>query len=242
MSEIANNIVTLETKKHKLERLCKWEHVDEVNRRLLAGESGKKLEDWCRSMGFNISHAKLYEYKNLLQEAISKRITVERILGIGVPKRKAIQLQALDPEKTREMVKSELDVLDAIIQSGFDALNKKPEVRIADAMKAIELKNKLTGGKHGALTNYGLDHLREVEQAKFQAIVNVVLTYLPEDIHEELMSSIELAEQEFYRVNAPDMYEEYMKAKQEESKDLVQAVQEDYGNEEDYDDGEDNEE
>jgi hypothetical protein len=205
----------LETKYYKLEKLVKWEYVDEVNQMLLAGVSAHRVSDWCKERGFSISHPKLYEYKEILQTALTRQITVERLLGIGVPKRSPIVLQALGIESAKNLVKTEMEVLDGIIQRGFSALLASPEIKIGDALRAIELKNKLTQGAHGGLTGYGLDELREIENKKFEAIVGVVMKYLPEDKYEEIQAAIEDAEREFYQEHAPEYSEEYEKATQE---------------------------
>jgi hypothetical protein len=206
----------LETKYYKLEKLVKWEHIDTVNDMLMNGVSPHKVSEWCKEMGFTISHPKLYEYKALLQEAITKQITVERILGIGVPKRTPIVLQALGLTSAKNLVKNEMEVLDAIVQMGYNALTNSPTIKIQDALRAIELKNKLTQGQHAGLTNYGLDQLRELEQAKFSAIVNVVLQYLPEEKHDELQEAIALAERTFYEEQAPEYLEEYERTLEEQ--------------------------
>lgn len=206
----------LETRYYKLEKLVKWEKVSEVNDMLMNGISPHKVSEWCKDNGFSISHPKLYEYKEYLQTAITKQITVERLLGIGVPKRAPIQLQALGITAAKDMVKNEIDVLDAIVQRGFAALQASPTVKLQDAMRAIELKQKLTGGSHGGLTNYGLDQLRELEKAKFSAIIEVVLKYLPEDKHEELEGAIAEAERDYYENQAPELLEEYERTLQEE--------------------------
>ena len=213
---MAKEVVKLETNYYKLEKLVKWEYCEQVNEMLMNGVSPHKVSAWCKEQGFSISHPKLYEYKEMLQTAIAKQITVERLLGIGVPKRSPIQLQALGITASKDMVKNEIDVLDAIIQRGFNALTQNPSVKLQDAMRAIELKTKLTGGSHGGLTNYGLDQLREVEKAKFDAMVQVVMMYVPEDKHEELELAIGNAEREYYEKHAPDLLEEYDKALQEE--------------------------
>ncbi len=206
----------LETKYYKLEKLVKWEHVEEVNEMLMQGVSPHRVSEWCKENGFTISHPKLYEYKALLQQAITKHITVERILGIGVPKRTPIVLQALGLTSSKNLVKNEMEVLDAIVQRGYDALTASPTIKIQDALRAIELKNKLTQGAHNGLTNYGLDQLRELEQAKFNAIVDVVLNYLPEEKHEELQEAIALAERTFYEEQAPEYLEEYERSLEEQ--------------------------
>lgn len=200
----------LETKYFKLERLVKWEKVEEVNRMLLEDVSPRTVSKWCANHGFEISHPKLYEYKEKLQEALAKDITIERLLGIGVPKRTPAQVKVLT--NTKNVVKNELEVLDAVIQMGFNALTSSPTIRIQDAIRAIELKNKLTGGNHGGFTMEGLDELRELENAKFAAIVRVVSRYLTEDQLSELETEIAKAEREYYETVAPHLLEEYDKA------------------------------
>lgn len=209
-------MANLETRYYKLERLVKWDKCAEVNEMLMNGVSPHKVSDWCKDNGFHISHPKLYEYKEMLQEAISKRITVERLLGIGAPKRKPIDLQALGITSIKNTVKNEMEVLDGIIQLGFNALHNNPTVKLQDAMRAIELKNKLTDGRHQGLTGFGLDQLRELETAKFNAIVEVVKQYIPEDKLSELDDAIANAERNFYSTQAPDLLEEYERAMQEE--------------------------
>lgn len=206
----------LETKFYKLERLCKWEHVETVNEMLMNNISPHQVSAWCKERGFSISHPKLYEYKDILQTAITKQITVERLLGIGVPKRTPIILQALGIQGVKNMVRNEIEVLDHIIHLGMAAISNNPTIKIETALKAIELKNKLTEGKHAGLTGYGLDQLRELEQDKFNAIVNVVMKYLPEDKHEELEKAIADAERQFYHDKAPDLIHEYEQATEDQ--------------------------
>lgn len=201
----------LTSKYYKLELLLKWEHITEVNQMLLNGDSPHKVSDWCKAKGFSISHPKLYEYKTLLQQAIVRRVTIEQILGIDVPKRKAVILQELVNDECKMLVTNEIDVLEAIIQRGFNALSRDPVVKMQDAMRAIELKHKLTGGSHGGLTTYGLDKLKELEELKFNALIGVVMKYLPEDKLPELQRQIADAERKFYEINAPELLPEYEK-------------------------------
>jgi len=213
--------VELETKYYKLERLVKWPYVDELNQALLSGTmSPKKAAVWCRERGFDISHPKLYEYKDMLQKAISKGITVERMLGIGAPKRTPISMVTLGIINGKEMVKNELQVLDAIIQRGFTALTDNPNIKIQDAMRAIELKNKLTGGNHGGYTMYGLDKLRELETMKMQAMIQVVMKYLPDDKVDELEQALLDAERVYYEEQAPELLDEWKQVHEEYNDDI----------------------
>jgi hypothetical protein len=152
----------------------------------------------------------------MLQEAVTKQITVARLLGIGVPKRTPIVLQALGIGNVKNIVKNELELLDSVIHLGMAAMYAAPSIKIETALKAIELKNKLTGGAHAGLTGYGLDQLRELEQAKFSAVIEVVRKYIPDDKIEELEQAISAAEYAFYKEKAPELVAEYESTTQDQ--------------------------
>ncbi|AYP68516.1 hypothetical protein EalM132_00172 [Exiguobacterium phage vB_EalM-132] len=207
--------IELETNYHKLEKLCKWEHVDDVNEMLIKNISAHKVADWMAMKGFKISTSKLYEYKEHLQKAVSQKLTVDRLLGIGLP-RKRIDMRLLGVTSTSELIMNEMELLDAVIQRGFNGMYEDPTIRLADAMKAIELKNKLTGGNHAGITTFGLDQLRAVEQRKFEAMVEVVMRYLPEEHLPELERAIAEAERRYYEQEAPHLLEDYERVMQDE--------------------------
>lgn len=225
MSMSSEELQGLETRYYKLERLCKWEHRDQVDSMLLSGIAPDKISKWCKEQGFKISKQKLYDYRGMLQESVAKGITVEKLLGMGAPTRVPVILKALGVRDSRDLVKSEMQVLDCVIQLGYNTMSNNPTLKINDALKAIELKHKLTGGNHGGLTEYGMEQLRELEEAKFNAIVKIVLKYVPEDKHEELQEELALAERNFYEQYAPEFIEEYEDAVQQElEKDDEDAV------------------
>ena len=200
----------LETRYYKLEKLVKWEHCEEVNTMLLEGVSPYAVSDWCKENGFSISQAKLYEYRKLLREATANHIAVDALLGVGVPnKNKSILMGAMAKKNIPQKVKNEMELLDSLIQLGMKNLSENPDVDADTAMRAINLKNKITGGAHGGLTIYGLDHLRKLEKAKMDAIVDVVKAYVPEDKYDEISEAVERAEREFYAEEAPELLEQY---------------------------------
>lgn len=214
----------LETRYYVLERLVKWDKIDIVNRKLMKGESPRKVSEYCKQNGFDISHPKLYEYRSYLQQAIAQSISVESLLGIGKPKRNPILLQAMGLAPVADLVVSDIEVLDSMIQIGFNNLQDDPNITMSDIMRAIELKDKLTQGELGNLTLYGLDQLRELEQAKFQAVLKVVMQYVDESYYGEIMEAMEDAERNFYATEAPELLEDYEKSLREElGEDLEQA-------------------
>ena len=77
-------------------------------------------------------------------------------------------------------------------------------------MAAIKLKAELTGGNHGFLTNFGMEHLRDIENKKYSLIINHLLSYIPEDKKAEAVSKISEIEDKYYQ--STDYYEEYLRA------------------------------
>ena len=89
-------------------------------------------------------------------------------------------------------------MLDTIIQKGFASLKEVDYVEAPLAMKAIEVKAKVTGNQLQGLSLVGLRELRLRQSAKEQAMTEVILRFIPEEQHEEVYQAIEEAEAEFY--------------------------------------------
>lgn len=202
-------MANLETRYYKIEKLLKWENREQVDEMLLQGMNPEKVSKWCKENGFSISKQKLYDYKEMIRKAAAKQITVEALIGMGGDRRVPVVLEQLGMGNVQEIVKNEIEVLDAIVQIGFDNLKQMGNVTPKDMLRAIELKDKITGGSMAGLSLYGIDQLRELEEKKFGAILEVVMKYLPEDKLEEIQEAIEIAEREFYVLHAPEYLEDY---------------------------------
>lgn len=198
-----------DTRYYKLEKLCAWSQVRELNTRLMNGETPGSLASWARSEGFNISTQKLYEYKALLQSALTKQITVENLLGIRTPIRSSIQVLSPACAEAKVKVRNEMEVLDLIIQRGFESLTKNRIITVTDTLKAIEMKNKLTQGSHAGLTEFGLEQVRELEDMKFAAILEVIKRYVPSEHWEEMDQTIADVEHAYYEVHGPEYVKQY---------------------------------
>lgn len=205
----------LTTKYYRLERLCQWEHIDKVNDMLRAGVSAGKVAMWCRENGFTISNPKMYEYKDMLLGSLARDINVETMLGIGVV-RKPIIIKNEAYKETVRKAKSDLEILEEIIQKGFRSIADNPNIGYKDAMKAIELRNRLTKGGLNNLTIEGLEQLRELENAKFEAVLEIIKQYVPEDKWPELEEAIEEAERNYYEENAPHLLKIYDESDKDE--------------------------
>ena len=117
--------------------------------------------------------------------------------------------------KTVKHVKTDLEILDTIIDKGWKTLNRIDFLSPDMAIKAIKLKNELTGGAHNGLTIYGLEEIRMREAARENAILTVLLEFIPEEKHNEVIARMEEETQKYYEsIGMKEAYDK-MKAEQE---------------------------
>lgn len=95
-------------------------------------------------------------------------------------------------------VKSDMELLDEVIQKGMETLDKMEAISPNTAIKAIEMKHKITGGKHQGFTTYGLEEIRLREKARENAMLVVMLEFIPEEKHEEVIDRMEETTKEYY--------------------------------------------
>lgn len=106
------------------------------------------------------------------------------------------------PQKDRKIakyrVKSDLEMLDAIIDKGWETLQDIEYVPPQVVIQAIKLKHEITGGAHGGLTVHGLEEIRVREQAREEAMLQVLLKFIPEELHDAVLNNMEDVTREFY--------------------------------------------
>ena len=194
----------------KLIEFARWEKIGEVNAKLDSGETWYAVHKWVKEQGFSISHVWVGEYAKLRKKALVDGVSMEHMLGIiGKP---VFDVKELSTKSTKDKLKSEIDALDLLIQGGYNTLlqwGNRP-VTPNVLMAAIKLKAELTGGNHGFLTNFGMEHLRDIENKKYSLIINHLLSYIPEDKKAEAVSKISEIEDKYYQ--STDYYEEYLRA------------------------------
>ena len=203
----------------KLIEFAKWEKIEEVNAMLDNGDTPYVVYKWVKEQGFSISAPWLGEYAKLRKKALVDGVSMEHVLGIvGKP---IFDINDISTKSTKEKLKSEIDALDMIIQGGYDTLKRSINEGISPKvlMAAIKLKNELTDGNHGFLTNFGMEHLRDIENAKYTLIMEHLLSYIPENLKEEAVSKIAEIEDNYYQTT--DYYEEYLRASGELTEDQI---------------------
>ena len=195
----------------KLQELCRWEHIDEVNRRLDQGDTPNSVWQFVKANGLHISRPLIYDYAKMRKKALVDGLNIEHMIG-SVTK-PVIDKDDPATKSSTQKLKSEIDALDMIIQGGFNTLKAWADRPIAPKtmMDAIKLKSELTDGNHGFLTNYGIEQLKVIEQNKYQLLMEHLISYIPEDKKQEAIDKLETIEDEYYQTT--DYYEEYLRSR-----------------------------
>ncbi|WP_025699175.1 hypothetical protein [Paenibacillus durus] len=184
----------------------------------------KELVAWCNDNGFPISLPTMYSYMKRRSEAIANGITMElpqpklheesmerKMDGMKKAYSKAHQQrkekraqtkvkinQDLADQDSPKRIRHDLELLDEVIQKGFKTLNMIEVISPVIAIKAIEMKHKLTNGSAGDYTDYGLEEIKLREAARENAIVEIMLNHIPPEKHNEVLVEMEEATRAYY--------------------------------------------
>ena len=221
-------------KPSKLVELYAWAKRPILDKMLDDGVNATQCANWCNENGFKVSVPTVYKYASRRKEAAERGIPFQDIIDkrFGIdsnPKSKIKKMQEgrerqrdqarrskenLQADKKKRVL-TDLELLDAIIQKGIEKLedvNIHPQV----AIKAIELKYKITGGSHNGLTVYGLEEIRLREQARENAMLNVMLEFIPDNLHKSVIDKMENTTKEFYeKVGLGKHYASYVEQEPE---------------------------
>lgn len=166
-------------------------------------EAFKKEEsyEWiiglCKQYGVDVSKSTLTRYKKKVEEAQETGVPIEDIAD----KR---QVSSIDSKEVASFgdvqpLISHVQALDDFIQKGYEGMQVSgnyPSPK--DYLKAIELYAKITDNRDKGLTIQGLKEIKLREEAKTQAMSQVIAKYIPVEKHEEVAKDLEKAEKEFY--------------------------------------------
>lgn len=193
-----------------------------VDNMLDEGQTYDYIMEFCKDSGLTISKASLTNYKKKREEAIvtgkpllqllDKRMKdnityiTDKEISSFKQKRKDIHIQE-DTKPTPSPITdinkvgkvfNDLEFLDEIINKGMKGLKQFDVVDTPLAMKAVELRAKLTGNQLNGLSIAGLREIKLRQQARESAMMEVIMKYVPEAKHDELFTDMDAAEQSFY--------------------------------------------
>lgn len=213
----------------KVAALVKWNNKPPLDKMIDDGTPVKELVAWCNDNGFPISVPTMYSYIKQRREAIINGLTMELIHSKEDTLKKALEDSALKKarekgnaqykenraeERAKVKVKLEkelaeqdspnrirhdMELLDEIIQKGFKTLSMMEVISPVTAIKTMEMKHKLSNGNTGGYTHYGLEEIKMREAAREQAIVAVLLDFIPVEKHEAVMKLMEDVTREYYQ-------------------------------------------
>jgi len=208
----------------KLMELLNWNKRPFLDKMLEDGEPVTTCVEWCKTNKFSISLTTMYSYIKKRKEAIANGLTMELLeprnnaesLKESLEKtalagkkksaetrkqqtfeRKAIMEEFADASE-KKRVKHDLELIDEVIQKGFEELKHIERISPAIAIKAIEMKHKLTGGRAGGHTIYGIEEIKLREAARENAIVTIMLKHIPPEKHDEVLEEMEDATHNYY--------------------------------------------
>ncbi|BEU14790.1 hypothetical protein [Bacillus phage CM1] len=199
---------------YKNKKLC-----TKVDNMLDEGLTYDYIIEFCKDNDFSISKASLTNYKKKREEAIETGTPLLQLLdkrakdNVTYISDKQVNEFWKNPEDGSEEAMSmatvtdmtkvgnvynDLEFLDEVISKGKKGLNAFDVVDTPLAMKAIELKAKITNNQLSGLSIAGLREIKLRQAAKETAMMQVIMAYVPEDKHDQLFEDLELAEKEFY--------------------------------------------
>jgi len=195
----------------KLEALIRWQKRPQIDRMLDMGESPDKVANWTNANGFKISSPTMYSYRDKRSEAILRGITLDVLLKeqwanvkmfTGGSKNKGLY-------NVKGKMKNDIELLDEVIQKGMDWMNENTDsyLTVNYAIRAIELKQRITDGKLSGMTFAGLEEYKRITEGRMQAMLEVVMGYIPDDIKGQVAKEMFDAERAFMEDN--DLLDEF---------------------------------
>lgn len=186
-----------------------------VDNMLDEGQTYEYIIEFLKSKDFSISKASLTNYKKKREEAIEtgkpliqlldkrSKDNVTYIADIEVKPFSTVESSSSTPAQVHDLTKrdnvyDDIELLDEVIRKGMKGLKAFDVVDTPLAMKAIELKAKITGNQLNGLSLAGLREIHLRQNAKEASMLEVIMKYVPEDLHNQLFADLEEAEKEFF--------------------------------------------
>ncbi|AIW03591.1 hypothetical protein CPT_Moonbeam193 [Bacillus phage Moonbeam] len=186
-----------------------------VENMLDEGQTYDYIQEYLSSKNFSMSKASLTNYKKKREESIEtgqpliqlldKRakdnvsyIADKEVKPFSTVESTSSSSATVHDLSKRDSVYSDLELLDETIRKSMKGLKQFDVVDLPLGMKAIELKAKLTGNSLNGLSLAGLRELHLRQAAKEAALIEVIMKYVPEDLHIDVFQDLENSEKEFF--------------------------------------------
>lgn len=189
-----------------------------------------EIKKYLDEKGFNISLTYLGRYRRIRKSYSAEENNLEDFIN-KAPVKKLIEDQEREIQSGSQTnkLKSDLEFLDMVIQSGSDQLKtliKENDclITIDNVFKAIELKDKLTDGALAGLTQFGIKNLQEITENKYMQLLQSMFKYVPDSEKQKVLSKLEEVEEEYYK--GTDYYEDYLRNTGKTEKEIQKKLKE----------------
>lgn len=205
-------------------------HIDEVNKLIELNSSIKSIKDYLDKQGFKISRNYISKYRIIRKSLSAEENNLEDFIN-KAPVKKLIEDQEREIQEGSQVnkLKSDLEFLDMVIQSGSDQLKtliKENDylITIENVFKAIELKDKLTDGALAGLTQFGIKNLQEITEKKYMQLLQSMFKYVPDSEKQKVLAELEVVEEDYYKET--DYYEDYLRNTGKTEKEIQKKLKE----------------
>lgn len=190
-------------------------YIDEVNRMIDIRASIQSIKAYLDEQGFKISSTYLGRYRKIRKSYSAEENNLEDFIN-KAPVKKLIEDQEREIQEGSQVnkLKSDLEFLDMVIQSGSDQLKtliKENDylITIDNVFDAIKLKDKITDGALAGLTQFGIKNLQEITEKKYMQLLQSMFQHVPDSEKQKVLSELEEVEEEYYK--GTDYYEDYLR-------------------------------
>lgn len=201
----------------KIKELLTQDWIRELNQLMDTNPSGRTIQNFCKSKGFNISadysllYKKYYKTKSTEEHQLDAFFNTKRVSDLAYSRQ-----EEREPLSQSDKLKTDFEYMDLVIQAGAKNLQRQLEngddvIRPADVFKAIELKDKLSEGAMLGFTEHGIKYLQEITEEKYIRIINHILKYIAPEVREQLLIELDQIEEDFYKET--DYYEDYLRSR-----------------------------
>lgn len=189
-----------------------------------------EIKKYLDEQGFNISLTYLGRYRRIRKSYSAEENNLEDFIN-KAPVKKLIEDQEREIQSGSQTnkLKSDLEFLDMVIQSGSDQLKTLIKengylITIDNVFKAIELKDKLTDGALAGLTQFGIKNLQEITEKKYMQLLQSMFKYVPDSEKQKVLSELEEVEEDYYK--GTDYYEDYLRNTGKTEKEIQKKLKE----------------
>lgn len=205
-------------------------YIGEVNRMIEAKLSLQTIKAYLDEQGFNISATYLSTYRRLRKSYSVEENNLEDFIN-KAPVKKLIEDQEKEIQEGSQAnkLKSDLEFLDMVIQSGSDQLKtliKENDylITIDNVFDAIKLKDKITDGALAGLTQFGIKNLQEITEKKYMQLLQSMFKYVPDNEKQKVLAELEVVEEDYYK--GTDYYEDYLRNTGKTEKEIQKKLKE----------------